>query len=150
MTIPAGTEVATPRTEADEAVVFTTLDDLAIVAVLAGSGWSPQPADGEPRPDATTSLDGHRQVDVLRRPPPLPGDTLLLGLTRRCRRARWRCASTAEIEGVGVDPRDPPLVWEAWNGERLGAAARSTATTPAASTGRATSCCTCPPSTGRR
>jgi predicted phage baseplate assembly protein len=26
---------------------------------------------------------------------------------------RFRC----QIEGVGVDPRNPPLVWEAWNGE---------------------------------
>jgi hypothetical protein len=27
------------------------------------------------------------------------------------------CASTAAIEGIGVDPERPPLVWEAWDGE---------------------------------
>src|SRR5439155_11193415 len=47
---------------------------------------------------------------------PRTGDALLVGLTE----AVPSCAVTlrlgCRIEGVGVDPTHPPLVWEAWNG----------------------------------
>ena len=37
----------------------------------------------------------------------------LYAVPRCAIRIRMRCT----IEGVGVDPKDPPLVWEAWDGE---------------------------------
>ena len=45
------------------------------------------------------------------------GDALLLGLDRRgAVAARSALRFDCQVEGVGVDPTQPPLVWEAWDG----------------------------------
>ena len=111
VTVPAGTEVATVRTEVDEAVVFSTVRPLEIVPTELDH-VAALPAGGEPAD----------QDEALRRPggfacfqrQPVAGDALLIGLTAPVP----NCALTVRVEcrseGVGVDPRDPPLVWEAW------------------------------------
>src|SRR5207249_1823376 len=47
---------------------------------------------------------------------PKPDDVLLIGLSEAVPSCavtlRFRC----DIEGVGVDPENPPLLWEAWDG----------------------------------
>lgn len=112
--IPAATQVATVRTETDEAIVFATTEDLQIVAVeLAQLG---------------SMIDGRTyrdQWDALRKggglycfkDVPTPDDALYVGLSEavpaNAVRLRFRCS----IEGVGVDPTNPPLVWEAWDGD---------------------------------
>jgi predicted phage baseplate assembly protein len=111
--IPAGTEVATVRTETQDAVTFTTDEDLDLVPsefLVAATVVEGQPA--------------RRHAEELERaegfacfsPQPQPGDALLIGLTE----AVPSCAVTlrlgCRIEGVGVDPNDPPLLWEAWDG----------------------------------
>ena len=45
---------------------------------------------------------------------PKPGDSMLVGLTDAVPACVVRLRLDCEIEGVGVDPEDPPLVWEAW------------------------------------
>ncbi len=47
---------------------------------------------------------------------PVPGDTFLVGLDAAVPRCAVLLRLDCEIEGVGVDPRDPPLAWEAWTG----------------------------------
>ncbi|HET6951374.1 MAG TPA: putative baseplate assembly protein [Acidimicrobiales bacterium] len=114
--VPPGTQVATARTES-EPVVFTTLEELPIIpcemAVVA------------------TAIDGQQtdQSDTVRHgdgfwcfgdPPrsPRPDDCFYVGLSN----AVPSCAVTLRFEcptaGVGIDPRYPPLRWEAWDGER--------------------------------
>ena len=44
------------------------------------------------------------------------GDVLLVGLTDPVPRNAVRLELSCHIDGVGVDPDDPPLIWEAWNG----------------------------------
>ena len=51
-------------------------------------------------------------------PQPVPDDVLLVGLRRAVPSCAVRLRLDCEIEGVGVDPEDPPLVWEACDGER--------------------------------
>ena len=111
--IPAGTHVATVRTETEEAITFSTIADLDVVpcAFLVAA----TAADGQParrRQDELERGDGFGCFS----PEPRPGDTLLIGLTE----AVPSCAVTlrlgCRIEGVGVDPDNPPLIWEAWNG----------------------------------
>src|SRR5664279_5675540 len=80
--IAAATQVATVRTDADAAIVFTTLDDLAII------------------PCALVK----------------PGDALMVGLSEAVPSCAITLRIKASIEGVGVDPDRPPLVWEAWDG----------------------------------
>jgi len=114
--VPAGSRVATARTDA-EPVVFTTLDDLDIV-----------PSEIQV---AATDVDGEQvdQTDLLARgdgffcfgaPPRVPtaGDCFYIGLST----AVPSCAVTLRFEcptkGVGIDPRYPPIRWEAWDGDR--------------------------------
>ncbi|MDQ1374537.1 MAG: hypothetical protein QOJ09_1875 [Actinomycetota bacterium] len=112
--VPAGTEVATLRTEANEAISFETVDDLEIVAtslefvastVQAGAFRQHRPALESGRPFFCFD-----QV-------PKPDDALLVGLSSAAPRNAVALRFDCQVEGVGVDPTNPPLAWEAWAGE---------------------------------
>ena len=111
--IPGGTQAATIRTEADQAIVFTTLDDLPIVPVSVTAAFTS--ADGKKYADRSTEALNARDFLAFESQPK-PGDLLLIGLSEpapsNALRLRFKCT----IEGVGVDPTWPPLAWEAWTG----------------------------------
>ncbi|MTE17756.1 putative baseplate assembly protein [Streptomyces sp. TRM43335] len=111
--LPAGTEVATARGETDDAVVFTTTDVLHIVPSeltrLVTAFRS-----GE-QTDRTGTLAEGRDVPCFQATPE-PGDALLFGLPTAVPRCVVAVRLDSRVEGVGVDPRQPPLVWEAWDG----------------------------------
>ena len=114
MTIAASTAVATVRTESDESVVFHTVEHLPIVpcelrAVRTGAAGQQGTADRTDEWSFGTAFAAF-SAD------PQPGDTLYLGLSEPVPSGAVRVDFRGEIEGVGVDPRDPPLVWEAWDG----------------------------------
>jgi predicted phage baseplate assembly protein len=46
-----------------------------------------------------------------------PGDGFYLGFARSLAGTVLQLRIAAEAEGIGVDPRNPPLIWEVWNGE---------------------------------
>ncbi len=48
---------------------------------------------------------------------PQPDDALLIGLSEAVPSNAVRLRFNAHIEGVGVDPTNPPLAWEAWTGD---------------------------------
>jgi predicted phage baseplate assembly protein len=111
--IAAGTEVATVRTETEDAVTFTTDGDLDLVPcefLVAATV-----VEGRPARRHAEELDRGEGFACFS-PQPRPGDALLIGLTE----AVPSCAVTlrlgCRIEGVGVDPNAPPLLWEAWDG----------------------------------
>ncbi|MEV8456200.1 putative baseplate assembly protein [Streptomyces sp. NPDC052095] len=111
--VRAGTEVATVRTETEEAVVFTTAGELSIVpcdfAHLAT--W---PMSGEAA-DRTEELTLGRPVPCFGTTP-APGDALYIGLSAAVPAGVVVLRLDCAVEGVGVDPLRPPLVWEAWDG----------------------------------
>ncbi|WP_432947670.1 putative baseplate assembly protein [Kribbella sp. CA-253562] len=112
--VRAGTQVATSRGEGDELIVFTTSSDLDIVPCeLARVATST--SDDAPL-DRTDQLQD-RQVFPCFGDSPAVGDALYVGLsaaTPSCAvLLRWDC----QVHGIGVDPTDPPLRWEAWNGD---------------------------------
>jgi predicted phage baseplate assembly protein len=112
--IPTGTQVATVRTETDEAIAFATTDDLDIVpSALAELGSM---IDGKTYRDQTAAIEKGSEVACFRDVPE-PGDALYVGLTAAVPSNAVRLRFNCHIEGVGVDPTNPPLVWEAWNGE---------------------------------
>ena len=121
VTVPAGMQVATAAESSDGPVVFTTIEDLVIT----------QP---ELRAAATTDAKGERVVDVtddLRFPGSavqcftspdrggrlVPGDAVLFGFAASLAGTALRLTFDARAEGLGVDPTNPPLAWEVWNGE---------------------------------
>ncbi|MFF8696808.1 putative baseplate assembly protein [Streptomyces sp. NPDC015144] len=111
--VRAGTEVATVRTETEEAVVFTTAGELSIepcdYAHLAT--W---PTSGEAA-DRTEELTLGRPVPCFGTTP-APGDALYIGLSAAVPAGVVVLRLDCSVEGVGVDPLRPPLVWEAWDG----------------------------------
>ena len=111
--IPRGTEVATLRTEVEEAIGFTTTDELRIPACsalyLARSIAEQAPAMVSDSPDKP---DGFYCFS----PVPKAGDGLLIGLSDAVPGCVLRLRLRCQIEGVGVDPDNPPLAWEAWSG----------------------------------
>jgi predicted phage baseplate assembly protein len=110
-----GTEVATPRSDTEEAVVFTTTDDLPIVPSSLARLVTAS-VNGE-QIDRTNDLRAGADVPCFQAAP-APGDAVLLGLPLAVPRCIVAVRLDSRVEGVGVDPRQPPLVWEAWDGAR--------------------------------
>jgi predicted phage baseplate assembly protein len=111
--IAQGTQVATVRTETEDAIVFSTAQDLDLVtSSFLTAGSVPDGGRSEDHREELQRGDGFPCFS----PVPRPGDAFVVGLTE----AVPCCAVTlrlgCRIEGVGVDPTWPPLVWEAWDG----------------------------------
>lgn len=123
VSVPAGLQVATAVGSApgEEPVVFTTVDELVISPPKLVHAL-------------TTDAVGQRLtsvIDDLRYPGVsvqcfstvdgtghlVPGDALLLGFEQSLAGMVIRLSVQAHAEGIGVDPRRPPLAWEVWNGE---------------------------------
>jgi len=109
----AGTEAGTVRTETEESVVFATVADLAIVPCELGH-LRVHPADG-PAADRTDQLRDGRDVACFSATP-TPGDAVLFGLDTAVPSCAVVLRLESRVEGIGVDPRQPPLRWEAWDG----------------------------------
>src|SRR5215470_11875632 len=111
--VAAGTEDATARDEIDEAVVFSTTKALSIVP-CEFKNLATTPAAGGAA-DRADELTFGQDVPCFGSPP-TPGDALCVGLSNPVPGCLVALRLTCRIEGVGVDPRDPPLAWEAWTG----------------------------------
>ncbi|MEU4280077.1 putative baseplate assembly protein [Streptomyces tanashiensis] len=110
--LPTGTEVSTGRTETEEAVVFATTADLTVVPCEL-TRLLRQEAGGTPE-DRSQDLLGGEDVPAFS-PLPRVGDALLLGLSAAVPDCVLVLDLDSRVDGVGVDPRRPPLVWEAWS-----------------------------------
>ena len=47
---------------------------------------------------------------------PRPGDALFIGLSNAVPSCAVVLRFDCPVRGHGIDPRQPPLVWDAWNG----------------------------------
>lgn len=112
--VPEGSEVAAQRSGDEDAIVFSTLDDLRIVSCeLRALLVRP---DGEPTADRTTEIEEHQDINCFSTQP-RPGDSLLFGLTVAAPSCAVALRMDSQVDGVGVDPRQPPLAWEAWTAD---------------------------------
>ncbi|MFD3525325.1 putative baseplate assembly protein [Streptomyces sp. NPDC058653] len=111
--VRAGTEIATVRTETEEAVVFTTSEPLSIVP-CAFAHLATRPSSGEAL-DRTEELTLGRDVPCFGATPTV-GDCLYVGLSAAVPAGVLVLRLDCTVEGVGVDPRRPPVLWEAWDG----------------------------------
>lgn len=114
VTVPAGTQLATVRSEQEPAVAFTTVEEAAIVPCRLAEAATVT-AGGE-RQDRTAQLRSNTPFLIFATPP-VPGDALEVTLSTPVPRCgvtlRFTCD---EAYGKGVDPRRPPLIWEAYDG----------------------------------
>jgi predicted phage baseplate assembly protein len=113
VTVPAGTEVATQRTETDQALSFTTTENLAIVACKLVA-VATEASNARPE-DRTTALRLKEPFAAFSARP-VTGDKLLIGLSVAVPRCAVALRFECTVEGVGVDPTQPPLIWEACTG----------------------------------
>ena len=113
--IPTGTDAATFRSDTEEPIVFATVADLPVVpctlqTVRTAAAGSDKIIDHTDQLRLGDSFSAFSEL-------PVTDDCLLVGLTDpvpHCAvRLRWLC----RIDGVGVDPDNPPLVWEAFDGD---------------------------------
>ncbi|NGO72243.1 putative baseplate assembly protein [Streptomyces boncukensis] len=112
VTVPVGAEVATLRTEREDAVVFAAERELSIVSSTLRH-LVVQHRD-EPVTDRTTELAEGSDVLCFQEAP-APGDCLLFGLSAAVPHCAVALELDSRVDGVGVDPRQPPLAWEAWS-----------------------------------
>ena len=112
--VRAETEVATPRTEVDEPVVFSTVADLPIVP-CEFSNFAAVTADGAIT-DHTRLLAEEGADAPAFSAVPVAGETMLIGLSAAVPSCAVLLRIACPVGGIGIDPRNPPLAWEAWNG----------------------------------
>ena len=113
--IAPSTQVATVRTETDEAIVFATTEELPIIPARLTEIGSMVKGRAAYR-DILPSIELGKDAFCFQDRPAL-GDALLIGLSQAVPSNAIRLRFKCDIEGVGVNPDHPPLVWEAWNGE---------------------------------
>lgn len=114
VTIPSGTEVATVRTGDQLPIVFSTTEDRPIVT--ASLLRIASTVDAKAVRDHTDSISMRNGIFPFSSPPKAD-DALLVGLNDAVPGCVVNLRFTARIEGIGVDPDDPPLAWEAWTGD---------------------------------
>jgi predicted phage baseplate assembly protein len=111
--VPSGAQVASVQSSGDEPVVFRTDVDLDMVPssleyiMTAAAGG--QTVDHTEDLRAGTGLDAFAQVPAI-------GDCVLFGLSGPVPRCAILLRLDCSVGGVGVDPRNPPWQWEAWDG----------------------------------
>jgi predicted phage baseplate assembly protein len=128
ITVPALTNVASMGTETQDPIVFSTVEELPLIpcsvrVLMTGSVATDVAEEGGSGAERVSApVD---QTQQLRHGTPFtafsarprPGDVLLIGLDEPVPRCAVSLDFVCHIDGVGVDPANPPLVWEAWTEE---------------------------------
>ena len=113
--IAEGTVVSTRRTAAEPAVAFTTVEELLVVPAVSQEVRSM--IDGEELRDHTSRMGIGAAFTCFNERPQV-GDALYVGLDRPAPACIVLLQITCQVGGHGIDPRNPPLWWEAWNGSQ--------------------------------
>ena len=118
ITVRAGTEVSTDRTEFDDPVVFSTKSDLNIIPcsmklprIVTVPATSTDITD-QPNDPGGAGFECFS-------PTPTPGDAMWVGLDADVGSCAVQLRVDCSISGVGVNPEKPPYQWEAWIGPDL-------------------------------
>ncbi len=116
VTIPRGTEVATVRTETQDAITFTTTKDFTIISpTLTYSLITP---DDNTFTDIMSQLKNPDIQTPIFQEVPQENNALYLGYKEELNTLTLILTIQSTIEGIGVDPRNPPLAWEYWDDEQ--------------------------------
>lgn len=121
ITIPADVEVSTTRTESDPAIVFTTDGAMEIkvpeVSYLLTSYDTPDGRVFEEH-DVVATKAGLERFPIFASEPPKTDDALYIGFEQDLSQHILGIQLEVDTaEGAGIDPNNPPYVWEAIGGE---------------------------------
>jgi predicted phage baseplate assembly protein len=103
------------RTEQEESIVFATEADLRIEPCSLNR-VATRATDADAQTDRTDELKMGQSFQAFSAVPRV-GDAMLVGLSTPAPHCVVRLEFDCRVEGVGVHPDHPPLVWEAWNGK---------------------------------
>ncbi|MFJ7209237.1 putative baseplate assembly protein [Streptomyces sp. NPDC098789] len=113
--LPRGTSAATRSGDGLEPVVFSTVRETVLPAARLEHLLTLESARG-----ALVPREEHLRLDIdfeaFGEGRPACGDALLMGLSEPAPRCLVRLDFQCTVQGIGVDPDRPPLVWEAWDG----------------------------------
>jgi len=112
--VPLGAEVGTRRTESNESIVFATEAELVVPPRRLTHVGTGDPADVRAVREEN-ALPGEGTIEAFQ-PHPEPGDALLFGLDDAAPDCLVAVTLECSVNGVGVDPTDPPWEWQAWTG----------------------------------
>ncbi|NGY63847.1 putative baseplate assembly protein [Lentzea sp. NEAU-D13] len=112
--VPQGNQVATQRKGLEEPVVFTVDRPLTIVPCEL-THLATATANGQPV-DRTDDLKAAKEPSAFSEQPE-PGDAVLFGLSAAVPGCAVLLRFDCEPMGSGINPADPPWVWEAWTSE---------------------------------
>jgi predicted phage baseplate assembly protein len=115
--IAEGTMVSTRRTPTEQPVGFTTVQELAIVP--ATSEVVASMIDGTELRDHTPRMGLGRAFPCFDDRPKVD-DALYIGFDLPAPSNIVLLQIQCEVGGHGIDPRDPPVRWEAWDGDTNG------------------------------
>jgi predicted phage baseplate assembly protein len=115
MTIPVGTQVGTVRSETVESIVYSTNAPVTVIPCALQSLRTKAVDDEGPSVECTHMLT-NRTPFALFAEQPKPEDQMLIGLTTAVPNCALQLDFTGSVQGLGVNPKRPPLVWEAWTG----------------------------------
>lgn len=105
--------MSTDRTDLDEPIVFSTTETRIIPCSLEGGRVATATTQGE-AVSQRNEVGGVEFRCFSDRPE--PGDVLLIGLDKAVPNCAVLLRVDCRVSGVGVDPTNPPYVWEAWTG----------------------------------
>jgi predicted phage baseplate assembly protein len=114
ITVRGETEVSTDRTDVDEPIIFSTTEKLDIIPCSLESGRVATISGRADPVDQTNERGGVGFACFSKMP--TPGDALLIGLNNAVPSCAVLLRVNCRVSGVGVDPNNPPYVWEAWTG----------------------------------
>jgi predicted phage baseplate assembly protein len=120
VTIPCDTEVATLRTETSPAIVFTSEEDRIIrppVVIGAYTRNSSQAVNSNWTAHDLKRLELPGQKIAMFPPQPSPGDAYYISFSTDHSYHVLALMLQCEVAGgAGVDPKNPPLRWQVWQG----------------------------------
>ena len=116
VTIPAGTEVATVRTETQDAIIFSTTEDARILPPTIIRAMTT--SDEAKYKNVMDELRNPYRETIIFPDMALPDNALYLGYQEDLKAHTLVITIHTTIEGIGVDPTNPPWAWEYWDRER--------------------------------
>jgi predicted phage baseplate assembly protein len=114
--IPLWTEVATERTETEEAVVFSTDNEAEVLPPQLR--WLLSSADGDEFHDQAATTRGEAPLEVWTNPPRAT-NAFYVGFDADLSRHTLSLQFQCDRLGIGIDPQNPPWKWEVWRGNEF-------------------------------
>jgi len=115
VTIPKGTQAGTVRTEMQEAVTFSTDRDMVIRVPKISHAFTT--IDDNEFKDVFQTLKNPDMEFSIFEDKPQETNAMYVGYETDLKGHTLALALQSNIEGIGVDPHNPPLQWEYWHGE---------------------------------